>query len=147
MIQNHVISLMMYMSLLLSSKSSSSSNNNSNNNNNKKKKKKNKKKNKNKNKNKKTNKNQVTLRTLHPNQASFKLQVWISMVGTCQINWELDQAHSTTSWQFFDQNQSGEVLLLAFDKCSIRHFAWGLRFQLTKGKPSRSAKYGQVQTL
>ena len=30
----------------------------------------------------------MTLPTLHPNQASFKLQIWISMVGTCQINSE-----------------------------------------------------------
>ena len=50
-----------------------------------------------------------------PSSARFKLQVGISMVGTCQINSESEQAHSTTSWQFFDQDQSGKVLVKACD--------------------------------
>ncbi len=82
----------------------------------------------------------MALPTLHPNQASFKLQVWISMVGTCQINSESEQAHSTASWQFFNQDQSGKVLVLAFDMHSKRHFTGRLRFHSQK----ETVKIGQA---
>ena len=82
----------------------------------------------------------MTLPTLRPNQASFKLQVWISMVGTCQIDSESEQAHSTTSWQVLWSKPKWWGTPTGIRRALKPPFHLTLRFQLKKD----AVKIGQA---